>query len=67
MAFHQLHLFSTAWAAATKDREQQDTLKHIVERVVAGVKSIISTTSARLPADLSSELLGLREAATSPR
>jgi hypothetical protein len=42
-----------------------------VERVVAGVKSIINTTSSstarRLPEHLTSELLGFREAAASPR
>jgi hypothetical protein len=52
-----------------KEKEEEDTLQHIVERVVAGVKSIInntssSSTAARLPEHLTSELLGFREAAT---
>jgi hypothetical protein len=55
-----------------KEEEEEDTLQHIVERVVAGVKSIIintttNTTTARLPEDLTSELLGFRGAAASPR
>jgi hypothetical protein len=56
-----------------KEEEEEDTLQHIVERVVAGVKSIINTTTssstARLPEHLTSELLSFRgEAAlASPR
>ena len=46
----------------TDDQQQQDTLKHIVDKVIAGVQSIINTT--RLAEDISSDLLGIREAAT---
>jgi hypothetical protein len=54
------------------EEQEEDTLQHIVERVVAGVKSIIintssSSTAARLPEHLTSELLGFRGAAASPR
>jgi hypothetical protein len=72
------HNFSSLWKTQFDQKQQQqqkeeeeDTLQHIVERVVAGVKSIIinttNSTAARLPEDLTSELLGFREAAASPR
>lgn len=42
-----------------EQQQHHDTLKHIVDRVIAGVQSIINTT--RLSEDISSELLEIRE------
>jgi hypothetical protein len=54
---------AAAWDSPTLEH---DSLKHIVDRVVAGVQSIINTTTARLPADITRDLLAFRDAA-SPR